>query len=231
MPYSTLFFDLDNTLYSGNGLWDVIRERMSVYMIERLGLPADQVPALRRMYFETYGTTLRGLQLHFNVDADEYLAYVHNLPLEQYLRPDSRLRDLLLSLPQRRWVFTNADDDHAHRVLHVMGLEGCFAGIIDVRALNFACKPEPEAYQRALALAEEAQPVQCVIFDDSPRNLAAAQEQGFTTALVGANTDHCSADYCLANLLDLPSRMPQLWGEEADLRPAGGGRPVEGSAA
>ena len=46
-------------------------------------LPVEEVDILRRNYFEQYGTTLRGLQIHHQVDTDEYLAYVHDLPLEK----------------------------------------------------------------------------------------------------------------------------------------------------
>lgn len=215
MRYTNLFFDLDDTLYaSDNGLWDAIRERMSAFMAKRLGLPLDEIPDLRRSYFETYGTTLRGLQKHYQVDAEEYLAYVHDLPLESFLKPAPELRVLLLSLPQRKWVFTNADADHARRVLAVLELSDCFHGIIDVHALGFACKPEPAAYQTALTLAGESQPQRCVFIDDSPRNLAAAAALGFRTVLVGTNGKPGPVvDVVLPNLLALPQLMPELWKE------------------
>ncbi len=219
MSYTTLFFDLDDTLYPATtGLWPAIRDRMSEYMVERLGLPMEEVIPLRRHYFETYGTTLRGLQKHFQVDADEYLAYVHDLPLERYIQPNASLVAILESLPQRKWVFTNADDAHARRVLMALGLAGCFHGIADVRALHFYCKPEKEAYQRALLLAGEAEANHCVLFDDSPRNLVPAADMGFTTVLVAINepavqaaSDRPGINYVIPSLTCLPQALPQLW--------------------
>ena len=213
MSYTDLFFDLDDTLYeSGNGLWEAIRGRMSQYMVEKLGLPEDEVPALRRTYFLTYGTTLRGLQRHHNVNADEYLAYVHDLPLQKYLQPILELRKMILSLAQQCWIFTNADADHARRVLKALDLEGCFQSIIDVRAIQFACKPEVIAYQRALQLAGDPNPHQCVLLDDSTMNLLTAHQLGFTTVLVNRNGDsHPGIDHTIPNLLDLPDVMPYLW--------------------
>ena len=42
MKYSTLFIDLDDTLYiNEDGLWAAIKERMSQYMIEKLDIPAE----------------------------------------------------------------------------------------------------------------------------------------------------------------------------------------------
>ena len=65
-------------------------------MYERIGLSWEEIPQLRQAYYENYGTTLRGLQQHYQVDAEDYLAYVHDLPLEDYLEPDPELRELLL---------------------------------------------------------------------------------------------------------------------------------------
>src|SRR3990170_1715211 len=143
MLITTLFFDVDDTLYSSeNGLWGAIRERMNEFMYERLHLSPQEIPVLRHKYYETYGTTLRGLQLHHNVDPDEFLAYVHDLPLHAFLQPAPELRTLLLSLPQRKWIFTNADSQHAARVLTLLGISDCFNGFVDVRAMDFHCKPE-----------------------------------------------------------------------------------------
>jgi putative hydrolase of the HAD superfamily len=212
MPYSTVFFDLDDTLYpSTSGLWEAIRERMSCYMWERLNLPKEEVPALRKYYFETYGTTLRGLQMYHGVDADEYLAYVHDLPLQLYIQPAPGLRKIILSLSLRKWIFTNADDRHAQRVLAELGLSDCFSGIIDIHAIHFACKPEIVAYQRAMALAGEVEPSRCVLLDDSPRNLAPAREMGFFTILVGTGKPDPAASLSLLSVDELPSAMPELW--------------------
>ena len=210
MLYRTLFFDLDDTLYPHTaGLWEAIRHRMDFYMVERLGLTEEAVAPLRAYYLETYGTTLRGLQNHYHVDAQDFLAYVHDLPLEQFLLPNPALSHVLSSLPQQRWIFTNADIHHARRVLAVIGLTQCFHGIIDVNALNFVPKPDPQAYLQALALAQ-ADVKSSIIFDDAARNLRPAVQLGFTTVLVapepvdGFSIHLTSLDY-------LPQIMPILW--------------------
>ena len=82
MRFTTLFFDLDDTLYPNTtGLWKAIKERMNDYMRERLQIPAEDISSLREKYYLTYGTTTRGLQIHHNVDTADFLAYVHDLPL------------------------------------------------------------------------------------------------------------------------------------------------------
>lgn len=212
MAYSTVFFDLDDTLYpSTSGLWQAIGDKMDVYLKEVLGLPEEEVAPLRMAYAEKYGTTLRGLMANFRVDADEFLRYVHDLPLDRYLRPDPHLRALIAGLPQRTWVFTNADAFHAGRVLRFLGLDGLFEGVIDVRAVQFLSKPDPLAYQKAMQIAGEADPHRCVLIDDSARNLRTARELGFLTVLVGGGQADHAADFVIRSVHDLPSEVPQLW--------------------
>ncbi len=212
MRFRSLFFDLDDTLYpSKSGLWDAIRDRMNLYMLRFIDLPMDEIVSLRQGYLEKYGTTLRGLQAHYQVDSDDFLAFVHDLPLEKYIQPDPGLRELVLSLPQKRWIFTNADANHAGRVLKILGMNDCFDGIIDIHAVDFACKPDRLAYQRALAFTADENPAQCVIFDDSLRNLLPARELGFFTVLVTKNTTEAPVDRVISSLHDLYLRMPELW--------------------
>jgi putative hydrolase of the HAD superfamily len=206
MPIHTLFIDLDDTLYpKTSGLWDAIRARINRYMQECLGFDPQDIPRLREQYFTTYGTTLRGLQINHAVEPEDYLNFVHAVPVGDYLSPDAALRETLDSLPQPKWIFTNADANHSRRVLAALGLSECFAGIIDVWAMQYQCKPNPEVYRLALQLAGAARPQDCLLVDDSPRNLAPALALGFHTALVGAQEYHPAARYHLTSLHQLPA--------------------------
>jgi putative hydrolase of the HAD superfamily len=211
MTITTIFFDLDDTLYDkSNRLWDAIRDRMNLYMLDKLRIAPDQVGYLRRHYYENYGTTLRGLQLHYNINADDYLAFVHDLPLENYIRPNPELRRLLQSIPQSKYVFTNADSDHADRVLRILDILDCFLAIIDIRAMNYHCKPEEEAYRTALEIAGVRLAHGCLMIDDSSRNLAKARELGFTTVLVGKDGNFNGIDFEINSLIELPQVLPQI---------------------
>ncbi len=109
MRFTTIFFDLDDTLYpSSTGLWQAIKGRMNSYMDERMGIAPAEIPRLREKYFREYGTTLRGLQAKHNVDVQDFLAYVHDLPLKDYLHPNPIQQKVLASLPTRNLIFTNA---------------------------------------------------------------------------------------------------------------------------
>ena len=114
MEIDTIFFDLDSTLYPEScGLWQAIRERIDLYLHTRMDFKPDEIPTIRHNLFINHGTTLRGLQIHYDVDPRDYLNFVHDLPVHRYLSPDPGLRRMLLSIPHRRWIFTNSDAPHA----------------------------------------------------------------------------------------------------------------------
>jgi putative hydrolase of the HAD superfamily len=188
MRFTTLFFDLDDTLYpSSSGLWHAIKERMNTYMHERLGVPEKDVPLLREQYFKMYGTTLRGLQERHQVDKDDFLAFVHDLPLKDYLTPNPILRDVIASMPTRNFIFTNADILHARRVLAALQLDDLFETVVDINAVAPYCKPMSESFAIAMDLADEADPRKCVMIDDLPRTTRAALNVGMASLLYGCD--------------------------------------------
>ena len=212
MLFETIFFDLDATLYpESNGLWPAIRLKIDQYMREYMQIPAADIPHLREHYYINYGTTLRGLQIHYGIQAQDYLNYVHDLPLHEYLEPDPELRTMLLSIPKKRWVFTNSDRPHAERVMDFLGISDCFVDIVDVYTMEPHCKPKPEAYDLALEMAGVRNPRQCALLDDSHRNLATAKDMGIFTILVGQNGDQSQFDRSILNIHDLPKAVPEFW--------------------
>lgn len=212
MNFSTIFFDLDATLYpASSGLWTLIRDRIFKFMIEQLRIPAAEVPGLRDHYWKTYGTTLEGLRRHHQIRPEEYLDYVHNIALEDYIEPDHKLKQNLRSLPQDLWVFTNSDFRHANRVLDRLGIQDCFQGVIDLYALDFIVKPNPEAYYKAFEIAGVTNPAGCLMFDDLIPNLSTAKQLGLTTALVGDNGQDKDIDHYLSTIQELQIALPELW--------------------
>ena len=188
MRFTTLFFDLDDTLYpSTTGLWPAIKGRMNLYMIERLGISESDVPFLREQYFKMYGTTLRGLEERHHVDKEDFLAFVHDLPLQEYLKPDPILRQVIASLPTRNLIFTNADLPHARRVLTALRLDDLFETVVDVNAVYPYCKPMPESFAIAMDLADEPDPRKCVMIDDLARTTRAARNVGMASLLYGCD--------------------------------------------
>lgn len=211
MAITTIFFDLDGTLYpNGIGLWEEISARIDEYMFTRLGIAKDQIPTLRRNYFLEYGTTLRGLQTKQHVDGLDYLEFVHDIPYEKYLKEDPKLREMLHKLKQNKWVFTNSSQKHATSVIEHLGIEDLFTGILDVVSMDFNNKPDPAVFDKALEISGENKAVNCLLLDDLPQNLAPARELGFYTVLVGSDEPHDAANLSIADLSQLIRVMPEL---------------------
>ena len=211
-----LFFDLDETLYpSRSGLMAGMGKLMSRFMEERLDMPPSEVPTLREHYYHVYGTTMRGLQIHHGIDPEDYLAYVHDIPLEDYIGPNDELDRALAEIETKKVIFTNASAEHARRVLAILGIERHFSRIIDVRALSYISKPFPEAYQRALEILG-AEGHECLLVDDRIRNLAPAKELGMTTVLVSEDATgpqqnpSLNADFIIGEAAEIGKVMRRL---------------------
>ena len=154
-------------------------------MSDVLHIPADEVPALREQYYKMYGTTLRGLIERHKVDEQDFLAFVHDLPLKDHLTPDPHQREIIASLPQRKLIFTNSDIHHARRVLSVLELDDLFETIIDVNAVAPYNKPNPESFAIAQDIANEPDPRKCVMIDDLPNTTRTALDVGMASLLYG----------------------------------------------
>ena len=208
MRFTTLLFDLDDTLYpASTGLWSTLKARMNDYMSKRMRIPETDIGRLREKYFKQYGTTLRGLQANHEIDTQDFLAYVHDVPLADYLTPDPLQREIIASLPARKLVFTNADVPHAERVLAALQLEGVFDAIVDVNAVAPYCKPMPEAFSIAMQIAGESDPARCVMIDDLPRTTRAAKAVGLFGILYGQAAALPDADASFSDWRQLPALL------------------------
>ncbi len=209
MIFETLFFDLDDTLYPPtSGLWNAIGERIETFMRENVKIPAENVRSLRTELFTQYGSTMKGLVKLYGTCEQDFLDYVHNVPLEKFLFPNPDLRQTLEMYPQRKVIFTNADTNHANRVINILGLHGIFDQIIDIRDIHPYCKPQVEAFTAALELAGVHDPSNCVMIDDSLRNLQAASITGLFTIQTGVSACPKGVDAAVLSLLDLPNVIP-----------------------
>jgi putative hydrolase of the HAD superfamily len=203
MSISAVLFDLDNTIYpASSGVMKGVDIRITEYVQKLLGIDLQQAQELRRHYYVTYGTTLNGLQRHHAVDAEDYLAYVHDLAIETFLASDAELDHLLSELAATKAIFTNSPAEYARRVLRVLGIERHFAHVFDIRFSSFLPKPDPAVYHSVLdTLRIEGSAG--ILIEDTAHNLAPARALGMTTILVGQPADPgaAHADYVVPDVL------------------------------
>lgn len=211
--YDLILFDLDETLYPRSaGLMHRIGERITQYLVERMGVSPERSVETRRHFRGTYGTALRGLMEEgYPVDLEDYFRYVHDISLDT-IGPEPELRARLLRLSLRRAVLTNSNVEHAARVLQHMQIADCFERIIDIRALDMVNKPDPESYRRALAMLNAA-PERTIFVEDNTQNTRPARAMGITTIVIDHPFDagdDPGADYSVPDLnaaLDVVERL------------------------
>ncbi len=191
--FKHIIFDLDNTLYPREvGLFNFVNERINRYLVEFMGFPPDEIEAIRKNYITNYGTTLRGLIIHHNVDTDHYLQYVHDIPISILIKRDLKLRNLLKNININKVIFTNGSEDYAKKVLRALGVEDYFSRIFDIQFCQYKPKPHPESYERVLR-ALNAEGRECIMVDDMEENLIVARGFGILTILIddgNSNSSH-----------------------------------------
>lgn len=179
----TWIFDLDNTLYPPScHLFDLIDQRMTLYISNLLGIDAVEARRLQKEYYRNYGTSLRGLMETRGIDPHEFMDFVHDISHENLI-PDPALIEAIKALPGKRYVLTNGSRAHAERCAASLGLGDLFHDIFDVAQANFIPKPSRETYDsfvRHLGVKPQAS----AMFEDLARNLEVPHALGMTTVLV-----------------------------------------------
>lgn len=179
----TWAFDLDNTLYPFDcGLWPMIEERITLYLIEHSGLDGASARELQRYYYHQYGTTLRGLVDEDGISPEGFLDFVHDID-RSGLAPHPALAYEIARLPGRKLIFTNGSRGHALATLEQLGLGGLFEDTFDIVAAGLVPKPLDAAFD-AFFLAHGVEPARAAMFEDIVKNLDVPRARGMTTVLV-----------------------------------------------
>ncbi len=183
-----LILDCDNTLYpASSGIMEINDKRINLFVEKYLGLSEREANKLRTKYLKKYGTTLKGLIVHHGVDADEYLDFVHDYPVERLIGRNDKLASFLSSLDIPVVILTSSNRAHAERVANAVGILPYVDEIYDLKRVAYRGKPDPYAYKLVLA---EMKAERAVFVDDRLLNFAPAKEFCMITVLVneGENT-------------------------------------------
>ncbi len=198
-------FDLDNTLYPADtGLFAEVDRRIEAFMALRLGIPEDRIAALRAGYKARYGSTLGGLMAHHGVEPREFLAFVHDVPLDGFLGPDPDLGRALDRLEGPKVVFTNGSAEHARAILERLGVGDRFLEVFDIAFADYTPKPRPHGYRKLLRALGRPGPG-CWLVDDLVENLDTGHSLGMNTVRVGP--DPAPPHLHVASVKDLPERL------------------------
>ena len=176
-------FDLDNTLYSGQTkVFDQVDKKMSSFISKKLKVSLDEAKKIQKDYFRKYNTTLSGMIKHHNIDANEFLEFVHDINLD-FLGKNEKLEKEISKISGKKIIFTNGSKAHADNVTKKIGIHKLFDGVFDIVEANFIPKPKIEAYKK-LIQKYKIEPQYCIFIEDIARNLKPAYELGMKTVWI-----------------------------------------------
>ena len=176
-------FDLDNTLYSGDTkVFDQVDKKMSKFISEKLNVSIEEAKKIQKNYFHEYNTTLNGMIKNHEIDADEFLKFVHDVDLG-FLKPNKPLKREISNLNGKKFIFTNGSKAHVENVTKRIGIEKLFDGVFDIVESDFIPKPSIEPYKKIIE-KYKIEPQYSIFIEDIARNLKPAHELGMKTVWI-----------------------------------------------
>jgi len=194
---TTLVFDLDGVLYpASNGYLENVRGNQRKFLTEKFSLSLEDARRVRKEAFEKHNQTLKGLRsLGFAVEHDEFTEYVRK-GYDEYLSCDLRvnktLERLKMACSKRKGkmvLMTNTAEKQARKCLRALNIdEKLFEdGIYGSSFMGDNAKPMPEAFEM---VCEDigVSPKECVMFEDSFKNLKTCVALGMGGVFVSGET-------------------------------------------
>lgn len=189
----TWVFDLDNTLYDAETeLFRLVADRMTDFVAAFLKIETEEANRMRKHYYKTYGTTLRGLMVEHNLDPTDFLQYVHDIDYS-IVAPCPVTQNGLTRLAGRKVVFTNAPQHFAVAMLDHLGIAQHFDGVFAIEDATYVPKPNIETYHTCFA-KHGIDPKTACMFEDMEVNLRPAHDLGMTTVWFHGQMDHPEDD-------------------------------------
>ena len=206
-------FDLDNTLYSGQTkVFSEVDKKMSYFISKKFNVDLIEAKKMQKKYFYEYGTTLSGLMKKKNVDPNEFLEFVHDIDIS-WLPQDKRLKDELIKIKEKKYIFSNGSHAHIENVTSQLGINGIFNGAFDITDADYIPKPNREPYKK-LIKKFNIDPKQSILIEDIAHNLEQAKNLGMKTCWLENNEAFAKKDadkpYIDYKINNLPSFLQKI---------------------
>ena len=206
-------FDLDNTLYNGQTkVFSEVDKRMSAFISKKLNVDLIKAKTIQKKYFYDTGTTLSGLMKYDNIDPHEFLEFVHDIDIS-WLPKDLLLREELIKIKEKKYIFTNGSHSHVQNVTKQLGINNLFDGVFAITDANFIPKPHLEPYKKLISKFN-LDPKKSILIEDIAHNLEQAKNLGMKTCwleneevFAKKDADKPYIDYKIKNL---PSFLQEI---------------------
>jgi putative hydrolase of the HAD superfamily len=245
---TTVIFDVDDTLYDVSTGFTAHRngEVIWKYMVDHLGFENEQhAKTVRDRYFAKYHSTAKALTVAqqegkfpggappFNT---AHLAqyWADHLDYSKLGGKKKALRDALASCPLRLVAFSNGPRIYVQRVLESLGLWDLFGEerLFAVDDVLPYCKPEAEAFGIIFEKLGIERPEDCIMVEDSMKNIRQAKKLGMKTVLItGSKEDgrilpqdkpeatDPAVDCSMATIEEFQTKLPGLWKDPPTFEP------------
>ena len=206
-------FDLDNTLYNGQTkVFSEVDKRMSAFISKKLNVNLIKAKEIQKKYFYDTGTTLSGLMKYNNIDPHEFLEFVHDIDIG-WLPKDLLLREELIKIKEKKYIFTNGSHSHAKNITNQLGIEDLFDGTFAITDADFIPKPSIEPYKK-LIKKFDLDPKKSILIEDIAHNLEQAKNLGMKTCWLENNESFAKKDadkpYIDYKIKSLPSFLQEI---------------------
>mgnify|MGYP001221923660 FL=1 len=206
-------FDLDNTLYSGQTkVFSEVDKKMSAFISKKFNIDLIKAKEIQKKYFYEYGTTLSGLMNHDKIDPHEFLEFVHDIDIS-WLPKDLKLREELIKIKEKKYIFTNGSHAHVENVTKQLGIDGLFDGAFDIIDANFIPKPQIYPYKKIIQKFN-LDPTKSILIEDIAHNLEQAKNLGMKTCWLENNEIFAKKDadkpYIDYKIKSLPSFLQEI---------------------
>ena len=199
-------FDLDNSLHDARPeIFPSMHEQMNAWLRRRFALDEAGANAMRRFFWERYGTTMRGLVRHYGEDPAKFIRETHQFPeLGAMVVGENALGHALARLEGKRLVFSNAPRHYVEEVLRALGVARWFDAVYTIENTRYKPKPAFQGF-RVLLRAHNLDAHRCALIDDMPENLRAAKRLGMSTVWVSGEARRMPfADLRVKSVTELP---------------------------
>jgi len=175
-----ILFDCDGVLYDDlEAVFGQVSKRMTNYISNKLNIDIKKAKELQTNYFHKYDTSLNGLMIHHNIKPKDFLTYVHDINLE-FMKKDLVLRNELVNLNLKKFVFTNGSKEHVENITKHLGIDDQFDGVFDIVDAEYNPKPAPKAFD-LMVNKFNINPKETIYIEDIAKNLSIAKIRGSTT--------------------------------------------------
>jgi len=179
------FFDLDNTLHDAQAhIFPSMNAQIGQYLMRRFNIGEADANAMRRGFWEKYGTTMEGLARHHGTNPAEFLRATHQFPeLADMVVHENAVRHALARLPGRKIIYSNAPRHYVDEVVRALGVARYFDAVYSIENTRYLGKPSVAGF-RMLLRKHHLDPRRCALVDDMLENLRTAKRLGMATVWV-----------------------------------------------